>query len=188
MPSRASASAVALLVLTTLVAVGCDDSDDPADVSVTGPSRFVVGSTITADPPIVSAQFQGGSGCLGAVPFDARINVNVRPQEELFIRTIGFEFLPGYGQRVFPVVVPGTFVLNNSVLPPIPLPTSHPIPFPGQVPMSNIVVPAGAFLKAPFHLQFECGVPAVGTLFVAVETADRRGTVAVSRTSAQIAR
>jgi hypothetical protein len=186
MQSRASARAVALLVLTSLTAIACDDADDPADASVTGPSRFVVGSTITADPPNVSAQFQGGSGCLGEIPFDARIDVNVRPQEDLFIQTIGFEFVPAFGRRVFPVVVPGTFELNNSVLPPIPLPTSHPIPFPGQVPMSNIVVPAGAFLKAPFRLQFACGVPARGTLFVAVETADRRGTAGVSRTSAQI--
>ena len=49
-------------------------------------------------------------------------------------------------------------------------------------------VPAGAFFKAPFRLQFDCGVPAQGTLFVSVETADGRDTVDVSQSSVQIGR
>lgn len=181
-----SAYAVTVLVLASLVVSACDDADDPAG-TFTGPSRFVVGS-FTADPPIVSAQFQAGSTCFAETPFDARINVNVRPEQDLFIRAIGFEFVTPFGRRVLPVAFPGTFELNNTVLPPIPVPTSHPIPFPGQVPMSNVVVPAGAFFRAPFRLQFDCGVPAQGTLFVSVETADRKGTIGMSRISAQIGR
>jgi len=35
-------------------------------------------------------------------------------------------------------------------------------------------------------LQFDCGVPAQGTLFVSVDTADTDGTVVVLRTSTHI--
>jgi hypothetical protein len=174
------------MVLTSLMGIACDDSDEVGGPGPTGPSRFIVGSTISADPSVVVADFRAGSGCFGEMPFDARINVNIRPGQELFIRGIGFEFVPIYGRRVVPLAFPGRFELNNAVLPPIPVPTSHPIPFPGQVPMSNMAVPAGAFLRAPFRLQFDCGVPARGTLFVSVETVDGRGGVGMSRISAPI--
>jgi hypothetical protein len=185
MQSSASTFAFTLLLLASCAVTACDDSDDATTANPTGPSRFVVGS-FSAEPSTVSAEFQAGSGCLGESPFDARINVHVRPQQELFLRGIGFEFVPIHGRRVRPLAFPGRFELNNAVLPPIPVPTSHPIPFPGEVPMSNIAVPAGAFFKGPFRLRFDCGVPARGTLFVTVEAADRRGTVDVSRFSAQI--
>jgi hypothetical protein len=173
-----------LLVLGSLAAVACD-SDDAADASFTGPSRFVAGGVAT-EPSSVSAEFRAGATCVGDMPFDARINVNVRPQQDVIVRAIGFEFAAAHGGRVRPLVFPGAFELNNSVLLPIPLPTSHPIPFPGEVKMSDTLVPAGAFFKAPFRLQFDCGVPARGTLFVAVETANRGGTVDVSHSSVQI--
>ena len=52
--------------------------------------------------------------------------------------------------------------------------------------MSSALVPAGETLTAPFRLQFDCGVPAQGTLFVSVDTADTDGTVVVLRTSTHI--
>lgn len=52
--------------------------------------------------------------------------------------------------------------------------------------MSNALVPAGGTLTTPFRLQFDCGVPARGTLFVAVDTTNAVGTVVVMRTSAKI--
>jgi hypothetical protein len=173
-----------LLVLSSFAGVACD-SDDAAAVSPTGPSRFVAGA-VSAEPSSVSAEFRARGNCVLDLPFDARINVHVRPQQDVSVRTFGFEFVDLHRRRVRPLVFPGAFELNNTVLLPIPLPTSHPIPFPGEAKMSDTRVPAGAFLNAPFRLQFDCGVPARGTLFVSVETADHRGTVDVSQRSVQI--
>jgi hypothetical protein len=184
MVRRAPAYALTLLVLSSFAVVACD-SDSAVDVSPTGPSRFVAGA-VTTEPSPVSAEFRARGNCVRDMPFDARINVHVRPRQEVIVQTFGFEFVDSHRRRVRPLVFPGAFELNNSVLLPIPLPTSHPIPFPGEAKMSDTRVPAGAFLNAPFRLQFDCGVPARGTLFVSVETADRRGTVDVSRSSVQI--
>jgi hypothetical protein len=184
MVGRAPAYALTLLVLSSFAAVACD-SDDAADASPTGPSRFVAGA-VTAEPSSVAAEFRAGGNCVGHSPFDARINVNVRPQQDVIVRAIGFEFVASDRRRVRPLVFPGAFELNNSILLPIPVPTTHPIPFPGEVKMSDPRVPAGAFFKAPFRLHFDCGVPARGTLFVSVETADYRDTANVSRSSVQI--
>lgn len=184
MAGRASAYALTLLVFTSLAGVACD-SDDTVDATLTGPSRFVAGG-IVAEPPSVAAEFRARANCVGDMPFDARINVNVRPHQDLIVRAIGFEFVALHGRRVRPLVFPGAFELNNAVLLPIPLPASHPIPFAGEVKMSDPLVPGGAFFKAPFRLQFECGVPARGTLFVAVETATRSGTIDVSHINVQI--
>ena len=191
MVARAPAYALTLLVLSSFAGVACD-SDEAAAVNPTGPSRFVAGavaaasSLVSAQPPSVSAEFRARGNCVRDVPFDARINVHVRPRQDLIVRTIGFEFVDLHGQSVRPLVFPGAFELTNGVLLPIPLPTSHPIPFPGEAKMSATRVPAGAFFNAPFRLQFDCGVPARGTLFVSVETADDRGTVDVSKSSVQI--
>ena len=173
-----------LLLLSSFGAVACD-SDDTATPSVTGPSRFV-GSATAVFPSSVTPEFRAGGNCVGDMPFDARIDVNVRPQQDVIVRAIGFDFVAPFGRRVRPLGFPGAFELNGSVLLPIPLPTSHPIPFPGEVKMTGTTVPAGAHFKAPFRLRFDCGVPAHGTLFVSVETADRHGTVDVSTSSVRI--
>lgn len=104
----------------------------------------------------------------------------------MFVRRFGFDFLDRFGRRVRPLVFPGRVVVNNGVVPPIPLPTTHPIPFPGEARMSTVVAEAGAFFKFPFELQFDCGTAARGTLFVSVETADERGTMEVSHIRAQV--
>ena len=180
---------VLLLALISLSTMACTDGDDSISATPTAPSAFVAGArfvAFTAEPSIVAAEFHPTSACVSHAPFTVRVNAIVRPDHDLFIRSFGFEFLDDFGRRTVPVAFPGTIEVNHAVLLPIPLPATHPIPFPGQVPMSSVIVDAGRFLKAPFSLQFGCGVRARGTLFVSVETEDRRGRIEVSQTRAQI--
>jgi hypothetical protein len=78
------------------------------------------------------------------------------------------------------------FHIETGVVPPIPLPTTHPIPFPGEARMSSVVAQAGGFLRFPFRLEFDCGENARGTLLISVETADEHGATHVSQIRAQI--
>jgi hypothetical protein len=189
MDKRVSAYAPVFLVLTSFATIACNGDNDATTASLTGPSAFVAGAQLvafTAEPALLGAEFHPTSSCRAPAPFITRMNAVIRPSQDLFIRSFGFDFLDDFGRRVAPLVFLGPIESNNSVLLPIPLPTTHPIPFPGQVPMSSVAVEAGRFLKVPFRLQFDCGVRARGTLFVSVETEDRRGRIDVSRTRAQI--
>jgi len=172
--------------MASCAASACD-TDYIADASLTGPSttgRFV--AILTVEPASLTAVSRASSTCRADAPFDVRVNVNVRARRDLFIHDIGFEFVDPSNRRVLPIPYPVTTEVKDSVLLPVPLPTTHPIPFPGEATMANVPVPAGGTLTTPFRLQFDCGVPARGTLFVSVETADADGTVVVVRTSAQI--
>ena len=184
MHSRASMYALTFFLMASCAASACD-TDDTVDASLTGPSttgRFV--AILTVGPAIVAAESDVSTSCRTAAPFDVMVNVNVRATQDLFIRRVGFEFVDPSNRRVLPIPFPVTTEVKGSVL--LPLPTTHPIPFPGEASMSNALVPAGGTLTSPFRLQFDCGVPARGTLFVSVDAAEADGTVVVARTSAQI--
>jgi hypothetical protein len=188
MHQRVSRYAAAFLVLVSLATIACDGDIDMATASLTGPSAFPAGSTtaaVTADPTVIPAELRPSSACKAQPPFDARLSVTIHPSHDLFIRHFGFEFFDQFGGRVLPFVFPGTIQGNSAVLQPVPLPTSSPIPFP-QVVMSRVAAEAGRILNVPFRLQFNCGVPARGTLLVSIETEDRRGTIDVSRIRAHI--
>ena len=189
MDKRVFTYAALFLVLSSFATIACSDDSDATTASPTAPSAFVAGArfvAFTAEPGIVAAEFHPTSACFPHAPFVARVNAIVRPGHDLFVRSFSFEFVDDYGRRTVPLAFPGTIEMNNSVLLPIPVPTTHPIPFPGQVPMSSVAVEAGRYLKAPFSLQFGCGVRARGTLFVSVETEDRGGRIDVSQTRAQV--
>lgn len=175
MQNRASTYALTLLLMASCAASACDTVDS-SDVSLTGPSTTgSVVAILTVAPAIIAAGSGASTSCRTEAPFDAMVTVNVRARQDLFVRGVGFEFMDP--SRVLPIPFPVTSV---------PVPTTHPIPFPGEATMSNALVPAGGTLTAPFRLQFDCGVPARGTLFVSVDTADADGTVVVLRTSTQI--
>ena len=187
MRSRASTYVLLFLLMASCAASACD-TDDTAAASLTGPStdgRFV--ALLTVGPAVLAAESGVSTSCRTAAPFDVLVNVNVRARQDLFIRRVGFEFVDPSNRRVLPIPFPVTTQVS-SVLPPVPVPTTHPVPFPGEASMSNALVPAGGTLTAPFRLQFDCGVPARGTLFVSIDTADADGTVVVVRTSAHIGR
>ena len=186
MHSRASTYALTFLLMASGATSACD-TDNIADASLTGPSTtgsFV--AILIVGPAILAAGSRGFTSCRAGTPFDVMVNVHVRSRQDLFIRSVGFEFVDPSNHRVLPIPFPVTTEVKSSVLLPVPVPTTHPIPFPGEASMSNALVPAGGALTAPFRLQFDCGVPARGTLFASVDTAGADGTVLVVRTSAQI--
>ena len=187
MHSRASTYALTLFLLASCCAASACDTDDTADASLTGPSTtgsFV--ALVTVGPAILATGSRASTSCRTEAPFDVNVNVNVRATQDLFIRRVGFEFVDPFDRRVLPIPFPVTTDVKGSVLSPVPLPTTLPIPFPGEASMSNALVPAGGALTTPFRLQFDCGVPARGTLFVAVDTTNAVGTVVVMRTRAKI--
>jgi hypothetical protein len=189
MHQRVSTYAALFLVLTSFATIACNADSDTITASPTAPSASVAATrfvTFAAEPGIVAAKFHPTPGCVTHAPFDVQVNAIVRSGQDMFVRRFGFDFVDVFGRRTVPLVFPGTIEVNNSVLVPIPLPTTHPIPFPGQVTMSSVAVEAGRFIKAPFSLRFGCGVRARGTLFVSIETEDRRGRIDVSQTHVQI--
>jgi len=177
MQNRASTYALTFLLMASWAASACDSVDN-AQVSLTGPTTTgSVVAFLTVGPAVIAAGSQASTSCRTATPFDATVTVNVRARRDLFIRNVGFEFIDPVNRRVLPIPFPVTA---------IPVPTTHPVPFPGEATMSSALVPAGETLTAPFRLQFDCGVPASGTLFVSVDTADPDGTVVVLRTTTHI--
>jgi hypothetical protein len=185
MHSQASTCVLTFLLIASCAAAACD-TDDTADASLTGPSttgRFV--ATVAAAPAVVAPASRTSFNCKVDSSFDVRVNVNVRATQEVFIRGITFELVDASNQRVLPIPFPVTNEVNNSVTS-VSVPTTHPIPFPGEASMANVLVPAGGSLTAPFRLEFDCGVTARGTLFVSVQAADGDGTVQVSRVSVPI--
>jgi hypothetical protein len=171
--------------MASCAASACD-TDETTDANVTGPSttgRFV--ASVTALPAVVAPVSRTSVNCKVDSSFDVRVNVNVRAAQEVFIRSFTFELVDPSNQRVLPIPFPVTTVVNSSVTS-VSVPTTHPVPFPGEASMSNVPVPAGGSFTAPFRLEFDCGVTARGTLFVGVQAADADGMVQVSRVSVRI--
>jgi len=172
MHNRASTYALTFLLMASCAASACDANN----VNVTGPTGTSV-AVLTVGPTVIAAGTHASTSCRTETPFDAVVTVNVRARRDLFVRNVGFEFIDPAHRRVLPIPFPVTS---------LPLPTTSPVPFPGEATMSSDLVRAGETVTAPFRLQFECGVPASGTLFVSVDTADQDGTVVVLRTTTHI--
>jgi hypothetical protein len=188
MHMRMPTSALTVVVLASFVAIGCNGDSGTMTATVTGPTAVASLSTatsvasVTAEPTTIPAEAQLTSTCRIDPPFLTRVNITVGPRQDLFIRRFGFELFGPFGRRVRPLVFPE----STDVLLPGLLPTTHPIPFPGEARMSSVVAQAGTFVRVPFRLLFDCGTPARGTLAISVETADERGNVSVSRIQAEI--
>lgn len=193
MHQRVSTFASTVLALAAFATIGCDSTSDMSTTSLTGPGPIAVGSlnafaaaSMTAEPAIVAAELQPSATCQTEAPFAARLTIIVRPTRNLFIRRFGFDFFDRFGRRALPLPFLESFQTDPGVVLPIPLPTTHPIPFPGEAKMSSVVAQSGGFVRFPFRLQFDCGVNPRGTLSISVETADERGTIDVSQIRAQI--
>lgn len=187
MHTRASTYSLTCFLMASCAVSACDNNDNAAAASLTGPrTAGATVSSVNVEPAIIAAELRPSSACRGEAPFDVRLTVNVRARQELFIGRIDFAFVDLSGRRAVPFAFPGTIAVNNSILLPVSLPTTHPVPFPGPVSMANVFVPAGGSFTAPFRLQFDCGVAARGSLLVSVETTDRDGEVRASRVSARI--
>ena len=168
-----------LLGLSLLFTMACSDKDS----GMTEPSvvtTFNVVPSFTSQPAMLSPEFLPGVSCGSSRAFGTRIIVVVNGGTNVFLNGINFRFTDRFGVTAFPQVraipgpvpmtTPSVSIPTSNPIPPLgvaPLPTSSPIPFPG-----NGNPTASDF---PFFLTFGCGVFSQGTLLVNVDAGDGTG-------------
>jgi len=181
MDARICKGASGFVLLASLGIAACVKDGISTD-HLTGPSTLTpaAANVVTVEPAAVSPVFLSSPFCGRRPLFQTGFTLVFRPDRDLIISGFGFEFLDGFGVRSFPTLIPTSS--TGSPLVPVPVPSSSPIPIPG---MSPFAMSAGSSRALPFLLQFGCGVPASGTLFVSVNTASR-GTPDVRRVSLRI--
>ena len=172
---------VPIFLVSAVAVTGCGDDNSP---SPTSPSAFEA-AMFTAEPAIIAPQFFHNPFCHQFRPFGARFTVVARPSHDVFVRMMRFHFVDRFGVRTVPTLLPvemtpSAFPRNTG---PVTIPTSNSVPFPGSttIPIPGVssfdpfLIPGGSFHTIPFFLQFGCGIPADGTVFVDFDLSDRRG-------------
>jgi hypothetical protein len=181
---RMSAFATAVVAVLSFGGAGCDDNSlndaPPRLVTAPGPfhSRFV-----SVQPATVRPEFFSDQNCRG---FRTRFNLFVHADRDLVLREVRFHFDGRSGGRAHPVPIPTTMTgptIPNTM--PLALPSSAPIPIPGTLPFHGVIASSGVS-GLGIVLNFDCGVPAQGTLSISVETADRDGAPNVSQVSVPV--
>jgi hypothetical protein len=175
MDARICKSASAFVLLASLGVAGCDN-DNGSTGHLTGPAT-VTSALVTVEPAAVLPVFVASPFCFTATPFLAGFTLLFRADQELIINGFDFEFLDRFGGRSVPTSIPTSS--------PIPTPGTSPIPIPAISRFDGLRMSPGSSRALPFLLQFGCGVPASGTLFVNVNTT-RGGSVGVTRLSVRI--
>ena len=169
------------LVWVFFVTAGCSES------SPTAPAEPRTRAKITAEPRAIVPEFHSGVPCPQRFgPFDGRLALVFDSPNDFVLRGLRFEFVDAFGGRAAPRVSSAAAAapsLESRGSTPVPIPTSPTIPFPSSPsipfptasdptriagPFDPVPVPAGA-RALPLVLQFGCGVPATGILFIDVE-------------------
>lgn len=175
---RISAFARAVIVGLSIGASACEDSSTMLRTGPTAAAPFQA-RLVSVEPATIVPEFLPSPLCRTLPPFRTQFNLAVHTDRNLFLRRFRFELRDPSGRRALPLAVP------TSV--PLAMPTSPAVPIPGTLPFH------GAAVSPPFSiigllLTFDCGIPAEGTLFIDVETADQDGIPDVSRVSVRMAR
>jgi hypothetical protein len=183
---------VVSLVSISLIVAGCDDRAERVS-SPTAPDRGQSVMAIAA-PAEIAPEFLPSPFCRTLRRFLLRLDLTIHPVPDRVLGMARFDFADRFGGRAIPVVTPAfdmAATLPNSMpvpLPsssPVPLPSSSSIPIPGTLSLEGLRFPSGS-RTLPLVLEFGCGVRSAGTLFISVETTDRRGMSDVWRVSARI--
>jgi hypothetical protein len=177
------------ILFASLGIAGCsNDGVSLSTASLTGPAPATSG-IVTVEPRTIRPDFLPRSFCHTPPAFQTRFTLVVSAVDDLTVRGVSFEFLDRFGRRSFPTLIPssspipipGTSPIPTPGTSPIPTPGTSPITTPGFSPFDSVLVLPGTSHLFPFLLQFDCGIPAFGTLFVIVDTADRHGRSDVRR-------
>ena len=155
-----------LLLLATLITIGCDSR--AAAPTVPAATSTAPQSPVTVEPQAAKAEFLSGGGCFLHPAFAVRIWL--RLHGEFFIRGLRFHFIDQFGTRSLPDVTP----IPSPSSRPSSIPSSSPVPVPG---IAALPTPFPAGGSAPFVVKFGCGVIPHGTLFINADHAG--GTVAM---------
>ena len=176
-----------ILTIASLSLAACD-STDGSDVnagSLTGPGA-VSSILVTAAPASITPEILFSPSCQSFPAFRSRLSVTIRSGHDRFLHHMRFVFRDRFGVRAFPTVV---LIPSGTTIPtgtPVPIPTSSPIPIPGHVPFGGTLISSSIGNTQVFLMSFDCGLRASGTLFVDVETTDRRGSIDVAQTSVAV--
>ena len=164
----------ALVMPMALITAAC--SENSGSPTVAGSFQLNQSTLVTAEPATITPRFVSDPFCGGALSFLALLRVTIGSHEDVWLGRVGFDFLDGSGVRTFPTAVP--IPSSGSTIPtstPVPIPSASPIPVPGHVPFGGVLIPGGQPRTQSFSLNFGCGVRPAGTLFLVIETTDRRG-------------
>jgi hypothetical protein len=187
---------VALFLLSAFLASGCGNTNEGA--SPTTPTEVRGSMGISAEPEVVTPEFLPSPFCARFRPFGARILIVVRPGRDLVLRGVRFHFIDRFGVRAVPTAIPlvtttsGPSGTPGSTIPvpgsaTIPIPGSSTIPIPGSPSSFDpLMILGGSQQTLPFFLQFDCGVPADGTVFVNVDTTNGSGSPQTSQLRVEI--
>lgn len=179
-----------VLLIVCLLHAACEGNGDSGirNPAAATSIRTTSDTRITAEPAVLNPTFLATDNCAVAPPFAAEVTVIVRGAEGLVVSGLAFELLDRLGDRQTPVVRPGSNTAASvPTTPPLTLPTTSavPIPRPGS---STVVIPSAGQIALPFSLEFQCGVPASGTLVIVVSTADPSGAGQTSEARVRLGR
>jgi hypothetical protein len=174
---------VPAFLVSAFLVTACSDGNS---TSPTAPSEVQLrGAAFTAEPDTILPQFFPSPFCHPYSPFGAQFVIIVHPSDDVFLRGMRVHFLDRFGHMAFPSVVPfhGTspaLPFNNGPItiptsPSIPTPVATTIPIPGVSGFDPLLIHRGRSHRLPFFLNFGCGIPAVGTVFVDFDVSDRWG-------------
>jgi hypothetical protein len=152
---RVSAFAVALVIVLSISLSACEDRPAMLGTSPTAAASRFESRLISVEPARIAPELLPNPFCREFPPFQMRFDLVFHTERDLVLRQLRFEFLDRSGGRMVPRAIP----------------TSPAVPIPGTRPFQGTV---------GLVLNFGCGVPAEGTLFIDVETADHEGVVEVS--------
>jgi hypothetical protein len=192
MDVQVSRCAVAFVILVSLVASGCTDTEDTFPGSPVAPLS-TSSIQITAEPDRIVPHVLSTRDCPAASPaFRAGLNLIIIGGGRRSLRDVSFGFVDRFGSRGVPIFLPtptGAFGPSPGSLPssvPIPIPSGTVLPIPGTFAFNGVVLNGSRTL--PFLLEFRCGLFPAGTLSIGIQTTDDRGTVKTSRLNVKIGR
>lgn len=164
----------AVILLAGLASASCNAVVPAEPTAPTGGEQVA----FAVEPARVTPEFLPPSGlhCGGARPFRTHFAVILGSMPGGSFETLDVGFSDRFGVISVPAVVGASPRLGstNGSLPPVPLATSTPIPFPTTGPNSGLPG-VGTSQRVPLILEFGCLVNPHGTIVVTAGTRDRHG-------------
>jgi hypothetical protein len=190
-----------LLFSASLATTACGDSDRTSPTAATP----LQSALVAAEPMAVTAELVPNASCSSLPPFRIPLVIIVSGGQGLIVRGVRFSFTDRLGGTALPVVIPALLpsgAMSGSSSMPVPMPSSmpipmpapgsitlpgsSPIPIPGSTAVTGVLIRAGDSRRVPLILEFDCGVPAAGTLVATVETMSPKGKSDTSRVSVRV--
>ena len=162
-----------VILFAGLICASCSDAVPTEPTASTKAQPL----SLAAEPARVTPEFlpPDGIGCAGARPFRTRFVLILGGMDGFVLQDLRVGFSDPFGAISVPAVVGATRLGSiTGSLPPNPLPTSTPIPFPTTGPNSGLPG-VGSPQRVPVILEFGCLVRPQGTIVVTAGTLDHRG-------------